>query len=54
MYRLCQSCGMPMKEESVLGTEKDGKLNLDYCKYCYKDSEFVHKVDMDTYIDMCS
>ena len=54
MERICQSCGMPLKSDSELGTEKDGKLNTDYCKYCYKDGEFIDKVDMNEYIEMCS
>lgn len=45
---------MPLKSDSELGTEKDGKLNADYCKYCYKDGEFIDKVDMNEYIEMCS
>lgn len=49
MYRLCQSCGMAMKSEEVLGTEKNGEPCLDYCKFCYKNSEFTHKVDMQTF-----
>ena len=54
MERICQSCGMPLKSESELGTEKDGTLNFDYCKYCYKSGEFIDKVDMNEYIEMCS
>lgn len=54
MERICQSCGMPLKSDSELGTDKDGKLNNDYCKYCYKNGEFIDKVDMNEYIEMCS
>lgn len=54
MERICQSCGMPLKSESELGTEKDGTLNFDYCKYCYKSGEFIDKVDMNEYINLCS
>ncbi len=36
----CQSCGMPMEEESHFGTNKDNTKNEDYCAYCYKDGEF--------------
>lgn len=45
---------MPLKSDSELGTEKDGKLNTDYCKYCYKNGEFIDNVDMNEYIEMCS
>ena len=45
---------MPLKSDSELGTERDGTVNRDYCKYCYKDGEFIDKVDMNEYIEMCS
>ncbi len=54
MNKICQSCGMPLKNEQELGTEKDGKLNQDYCKYCYKNGEFLDDVSMEDYIEMCS
>ena len=44
---ICQSCGMPMEDDSVLGTNADGSKNMDYCKYCYDKGEFIDKVDMD-------
>ncbi len=50
----CQSCGMPMTSDDVCGTNADGSANFDYCKYCYKDGEFVDKVSMEEYIEMCS
>lgn len=52
--QFCQSCGMPMASDDVCGTDSDGSLNFDYCKYCYNDGEFVDKVSMEEYIDMCS
>ena len=52
--KICQSCGMPIVENKQLGTEKDGKLNNDYCKYCYTNGEFVDNVTMEEYINMCS
>lgn len=52
--QVCQSCAMPITDGSQLGTEKDGSVNHDYCIYCYKDGEFIHKVSMEEYIDMCS
>ena len=52
--KICQSCGMPITSDEVLGTNKDGSINSDYCKYCYKDGEFIDKVTMEEYIEMCS
>lgn len=52
--RICQSCGMPITSNEQLGTNKDGSRNEDYCIYCYKDGEFIDKVTMEEYIEMCS
>ena len=52
--RIFQSCGMPITSDDLLGTNKDGSINNDYCKYCYKDGEFIDDVSMEEYIDMCS
>ncbi len=52
--RICQSCSMPITTDLDFGTNKDGSINNDYCKYCYKDGEFIDKVSMEEYIDMCS
>ena len=39
---ICQSCSMPLTDESLLGTEKDGSKNQEYCKYCYQNGSFVN------------
>lgn len=52
MVKICQSCSMPMNDKSVYGTNKDGSNNTDFCIYCYKDGEFIHKVSMKEYIEM--
>lgn len=52
--KMCQSCGMPISSNDELGTNKDGSINDDYCKYCYKEGEFIDNVTMDEYIEMCS
>jgi hypothetical protein len=36
----CQSCGMPRTDETLVGTEKDGAKNEEYCIYCYENGEF--------------
>ena len=33
----CQCCGMPIDDDSILGRDKDGTLNEEYCKWCYVD-----------------
>ena len=52
--KICQSCGMPITSNDVLGTNNDGSINDDYCKYCYENEEFIDKVTMEEYIEMCS
>lgn len=37
---ICQSCAMPMENEAMMGTEKDGRLSKDYCTYCYQAGVF--------------
>lgn len=54
MNKICQSCGMPIESNDVLGTNTDGSINNDYCKYCYQNGEFIDKVTMEEYIEMCS
>lgn len=50
--KICQSCAMPMNDDSVYGTNLDGSKNSDYCIYCYKNGEFKDKVSMNEYIEM--
>ena len=49
---VCQCCGMPL-EDAVLGRDKDGTLNEDYCRWCYADGAFTYN-DMDDLIDVCA
>lgn len=45
---------MPLESADQLGTNKDGSINEDYCKYCYNKGEFIDDVSMEEYIEMCS
>ena len=45
---------MPIDSEEQLGTNQDGSISLDYCKYCYENGDFIDKVSMQEYIQMCS
>ena len=36
----CQSCGMPLKNGEVSGTEKDGSKSNKYCELCYEKGKF--------------
>lgn len=54
MEKICQSCGMPIEDSGQLGTNADGSISQDYCKYCYTNGEFIDKVNMEEYIAMCA
>jgi len=47
---ICQCCGMPL-EDNILGRNKDGTLNEDYCKWCYADGTYTYN-DMDELIEV--
>ena len=48
---ICQCCGMPL-DDAIIGTDKDGALNEDYCKWCYADGHYTYS-DMDELIEVC-
>ncbi len=48
---VCQCCGMPL-EDGIIGRDRDGFLNEDYCKWCYADGTYTYS-DMDELINVC-
>ena len=48
---ICQCCGMPLEDE-IIGRNKDGSLNEDYCQWCYADGTYTYS-DMDDLIEVC-
>jgi len=44
---------MPITSNDQLGTNADGSINHDYCKYCYKDGKFIDDISMEEYIAKC-
>lgn len=48
---ICQCCGMPLEDE-LLGRNKDGTLNEEYCKWCYADGAFTY-AKMDDLLEVC-
>jgi hypothetical protein len=40
MDKFCQSCGMPLSEPELYGTQADGKKAEEYCLYCYQAGKF--------------
>ena len=49
---VCQCCGMPLNEDSMISKEPDGAYNEDYCKWCYADGHYTYS-NMDDLIDVC-
>ena len=48
---ICQCCGMPL-DDAIIGKNKDGTLNEDYCQWCYADGTYTYS-NMDDLIDVC-
>lgn len=48
---ICQCCGMPL-EDAIIGKEKDGTPNEDYCQWCYADGTYTYH-NMDDLMDVC-
>lgn len=48
---VCQCCGMPLEDE-LLGRNKDGSLNEEYCRWCYADGVYMYH-DMNDLMDVC-
>ena len=49
---ICQCCGMPLDDVSLIGRNKDGSSSGDYCKWCYADGTFTYD-DMDDLVEVC-
>jgi len=49
---ICQCCGMPLEDDGIIGRDKDGTLNEDYCKWCYSDGTYTYS-NMDELIEIC-
>ena len=49
---VCQSCGMIM-EQNEHGTNFDGSISVDYCKYCFNDGKFGKDESMEEMIESC-
>lgn len=52
--KICQSCGMPMNQDSDLGINSDQSKNGDYCCYCFKGGHFTENCTMEEMINRCA
>jgi len=45
---------MPLTDNNLLGTEKGGAQNSEYCVYCYEDGRFKQPdLTMEAMIEIC-
>ena len=42
---VCQCCGMPLTEDSMISKEPDGSFNEEYCTWCYRDGKYLYDSD---------
>lgn len=49
--QICQCCGMPLGDGDF-GTNRDGSINGEYCKWCYADGTYLYN-NMDDLMDVC-
>jgi len=42
---ICQSCGMPMDDDTDYGTNEDKSPSYDYCTHCFQEGKFVFETD---------
>lgn len=49
----CQSCAMPIDDDAVKGTNKDGSQSHQYCTYCFQKGAFTQDCTMDQMIENC-
>lgn len=52
--KFCQSCGMPLYDPSIIGSEADGAPSEHYCKYCYDKGAFTSTMSMEEMIAFCA
>jgi len=47
----CQSCYMPMPDDSKKGTVASGAPSEDYCVYCYQGGTFTSEQSLDEAVE---
>ncbi|MEE3476885.1 MAG: zinc ribbon domain-containing protein [Candidatus Cryptobacteroides sp.] len=45
---------MPLSSEDMCGTDADGSINYEYCKYCYSQGRFLQDFTMEEMAEHCS
>ena len=44
---VCQSCGMPLDQEELHGTEADGSKSASFCTYCYQHGAYTYPTTLE-------
>jgi len=44
---------MPIEDDTLKGTNKDGSKNQEYCTYCYQNGEFTSQVTLEEMVEIC-
>lgn len=53
LQAVCQSCGMPLSDPSLLGTEADGSPSEHHCKWCYANGDYLGECTMEDMVGIC-
>ena len=53
LQAVCQSCGMPLSDPSLLGTEADGQPAEHFCKWCYANGSYQGECTMEDMVGIC-
>ncbi|MCL2808105.1 MAG: helix-turn-helix domain-containing protein [Coriobacteriia bacterium] len=48
---ICQSCAMPLKEVSDLGTNGDSTASFEYCTHCFAEGSFTLDCTMEEMVE---
>ena len=50
---ICQSCGMPLTDD-IMGRDENGRIDQDYCKWCYDGGSYLQDCTMEEMADFCA
>lgn len=53
LQNVCQSCGMPLSDPGLLGTEADGTPSEHHCKWCYANGAYQGQCTMEDMVGIC-
>ncbi len=48
---VCQSCGMPLDQEELHGTEADGSKSDSFCTYCYQHGAYTYPTTLEGMVE---